>query len=55
VILTAWDLLYAEGYLESTPRGDITVASVKQAQVSPAPAASSSREDSTAIDIGPGL
>ena len=38
VILTAWDLLYAEGYLESTPRGGVTVASVKQAQVNPAPA-----------------
>ena len=37
VILTAWDLLYAEGYLESTPRGGVTVASVKQAQVNPAP------------------
>ena len=35
VILTAWDLLYAEGYLESTPRGGVTVASVKQAQVNP--------------------
>jgi len=32
-------LLYAEGYLESTPRGGVTVASVKQAQVNPAPAA----------------
>src|SRR4030095_10745482 len=28
VILTAWDLLYAEGYLESTPRGRVMVASV---------------------------
>jgi GntR family transcriptional regulator / MocR family aminotransferase len=28
VILTAWDLLYAEGYLESTPRGGVTVALV---------------------------
>jgi len=32
VILTAWDLLYAEGYLESMPRGGVTVASVKQAK-----------------------
>ncbi|MDA9510687.1 aspartate aminotransferase [Bradyrhizobium sp. CCBAU 11386] len=28
VVLTAWDLLYAEGYLESTPRGSVMVASV---------------------------
>ena len=53
VILTAWDLLYAEGYLESTPRGGVTVASVKQAQVNPAPAAFSPKAASTAIEIGP--
>lgn len=28
VVLTAWDLLYAEGYLASTPRGSVMVASV---------------------------
>ena len=28
VVLTAWDLLYAEGYLESTQRGSVMVASV---------------------------
>jgi GntR family transcriptional regulator / MocR family aminotransferase len=27
-VLTAWELLYAEGYLVSTPRGGVTVASV---------------------------
>ncbi|MET0876070.1 MAG: winged helix-turn-helix domain-containing protein, partial [Tardiphaga sp.] len=32
VILTAWELLYAEGYLESTPRGGVSVASVNQTQ-----------------------
>jgi DNA-binding transcriptional regulator YhcF (GntR family) len=53
VILTAWDLLYAEGYLESTPRGGVTVASVKQAQVNLAPAAFASGAASTAIEIGP--
>ena len=53
VILTAWDLLYAEGYLESTPRGGVTVASVKHAQVNPAPAAFASEAASTAIAIGP--
>jgi DNA-binding transcriptional regulator YhcF (GntR family) len=53
VILTAWDLLYAEGYLESTPRGGVTVASVKQAQASPAPALSSADSTSTTIETGP--
>jgi GntR family transcriptional regulator/MocR family aminotransferase len=32
-VLTAWELLYAEGYLESTPRGGVTVASLTAAQV----------------------
>src|SRR4029450_10313210 len=54
VILAAWDLLYAEGYLESTPRGGVTVASVKQAQVNPAPAAFAPEAASTAIGSGPG-
>ena len=40
VVLTAWDLLYAEGYLESTPRGGVTVASVTPAHALPAAAAS---------------
>src|SRR5258707_15820127 len=53
VVLTAWDLLYAEGYLESTPRGGVTVASVKQAQASPAPALSSAGSTSTTIATGP--
>jgi GntR family transcriptional regulator/MocR family aminotransferase len=43
VVLTAWELLYAEGYLESTPRGGVTVASINQFQagatVAPAPPA----------------
>jgi GntR family transcriptional regulator/MocR family aminotransferase len=30
VVLSAWDILYAEGYLESTPRGGVSVASVNQ-------------------------
>ena len=52
VILTAWDLLYAEGYLESMPRGGVTVASVKQAQAHPAPA-SVLEAASTATKITP--
>ncbi|WP_315834411.1 PLP-dependent aminotransferase family protein [Bradyrhizobium prioriisuperbiae] len=40
VVLTAWDLLYAEGYLESTPRGGVKVASVTAAHARPVPAAS---------------
>ncbi|UGV28267.1 PLP-dependent aminotransferase family protein [Rhodopseudomonas boonkerdii] len=28
VVLSAWDILYAEGYLESTPRGGVSVATV---------------------------
>lgn len=51
VILTAWDLLYAEGYLESMPRGGVTVASVKQAN--PVPATSSLEAASTTVEIGP--
>jgi GntR family transcriptional regulator/MocR family aminotransferase len=53
VILTAWDLLYAEGYLESMPRGGVTVASVRQEQANPAPAVPSSDAASTAIEAGP--
>ncbi len=30
VVLTAWDLLYAEGYLESMPRGGVKVAKVRE-------------------------
>src|SRR5260370_5463650 len=51
VILTAWDLLYAEGYLESMPRGGVTVASVKQAQAILMPAAFSLVAYSTEIEI----
>lgn len=35
-VLTAWELLYAEGYLESTPRGGVTVVSTTLAQACPA-------------------
>jgi GntR family transcriptional regulator / MocR family aminotransferase len=48
VILTAWDLLYAEGYLESMPRGGVSVASVRQAPTNPAPI-TSAEAASTAI------
>ena len=37
VILTAWELLYAEGYLESTPRGGVSVAAVNQTQAAKPP------------------
>ena len=37
VVLTAWELLYAEGYLESTPRGGVSVASVNQTRANAAP------------------
>lgn len=40
VVLTAWDLLYAEGYLASTPRGSVMVASVTAPDVE-APSATS--------------
>src|SRR5260221_11118496 len=53
VILTAWDLLYAEGYLESMPRGGVTVPSAKQAQASLMPARLSLEAPSTPIAIGP--
>jgi len=39
VVLTAWDLLYAEGYLESTPRGSVMVASVATPHAQAAPPA----------------
>ncbi|MDQ8730740.1 PLP-dependent aminotransferase family protein [Bradyrhizobium sp. LHD-71] len=35
VVLSAWDLLYAEGYLESTPRGGVSVAAVGPQQIKP--------------------
>ncbi|MBC9881728.1 PLP-dependent aminotransferase family protein [Bradyrhizobium sp. INPA01-394B] len=35
VVLTAWDLLYAEGYLESTPRGSVMVAAVATSHAEP--------------------
>jgi GntR family transcriptional regulator/MocR family aminotransferase len=41
VVLSAWDILYAEGYLESTPRGGVSVASVQQAHAGVVPAPSS--------------
>ncbi|MBR1025498.1 PLP-dependent aminotransferase family protein [Bradyrhizobium liaoningense] len=41
VVLTAWDLLYAEGYLESMPRGSVMVASVATLHAAPASATSS--------------
>src|SRR5216683_3748251 len=40
VVLTAWDLLYAEGYLGSTPRGSVMVASVATPHAQPPSAAS---------------
>src|SRR5882757_7831128 len=40
VVLTAWDLLYAEGYLESTPRGSVMVASVATPNAQPPSATS---------------
>jgi GntR family transcriptional regulator/MocR family aminotransferase len=51
VVLTAWDLLYAEGYLESTPRGGVTVASVSQSQTGNGSAAASAG-DAGAPDAG---
>lgn len=44
VVLTAWDLLYAEGYLESTPRGSVMVAAVTVPQVPPPSIASASAD-----------
>jgi DNA-binding FadR family transcriptional regulator len=35
-VLTAWELLYAEGHLESMPRGGVTVVSATSAQACPA-------------------
>ncbi|MDA9426571.1 MULTISPECIES: MocR-like pyridoxine biosynthesis transcription factor PdxR [Bradyrhizobium] len=43
VVLTAWDLLYAEGYLESTPRGSVMVASVASPHAEPSSASSAAR------------
>lgn len=40
VVLTAWDLLYAEGYLKSTPRGSVMVASVATPHAEPPSVAS---------------
>src|SRR3569832_1413480 len=40
VVLTAWDLLYAEGYLVSTPRGSVMVASVTASHAQPPSTAS---------------
>lgn len=37
VVLTAFDLLYAEGYLASTPRGRVMVAAVGTPHAQPAP------------------
>jgi GntR family transcriptional regulator / MocR family aminotransferase len=48
VVLTAWDLLYAEGYLESTPRGSVMVASVATPHVRLPSAASSDRSSPAA-------
>jgi GntR family transcriptional regulator/MocR family aminotransferase len=36
VVLSAWDILYAEGYLESMPRGGVSVAAVSRNAASPA-------------------
>jgi GntR family transcriptional regulator / MocR family aminotransferase len=48
MVLTAWDLLYAEGYLESTPRGSVMVASVATPHVRLPSAASSDRSSPAA-------
>jgi GntR family transcriptional regulator / MocR family aminotransferase len=48
VVLTAWDLHYAEGYLESTPRGSVMVASVATPHVRLPSAASSDRSSPAA-------
>jgi GntR family transcriptional regulator/MocR family aminotransferase len=40
VVLTAWDLLYAEGYLASMPRGSVMVASVATPHAAPSSATS---------------
>ncbi|WFU69973.1 PLP-dependent aminotransferase family protein [Bradyrhizobium sp. CB2312] len=40
VVLTAWDLLYAEGYLASMPRGSVMVAAVATPHVEPPSATS---------------
>jgi GntR family transcriptional regulator/MocR family aminotransferase len=47
-VLTAWELLYAEGYLESTPRGGVTVVSATLAQACPADL---SRQRSRAVGV----
>jgi len=44
VVLSAWDILYAEGYLESPPRGGVSVAAVhRSAEVPLAVPANASR------------
>lgn len=44
VVLSAWDILYAEGYLESMPRGGVSVAAVhRNTDVPPAAPADATR------------
>ena len=47
-VLTAWELLYAEGYLASTPRGGVTVASVTTVPAASAPEAPRGRSQAAA-------
>jgi len=47
-VLTAWELLYAEGYLASTPRGGVTVASVTAVPAVSAPEAPRGRSQAAA-------
>jgi GntR family transcriptional regulator/MocR family aminotransferase len=49
VVLTAWDLLYAEGYLESMPRGIVTAAPVSQAHAGAGTIASASSDPAPAF------
>src|SRR3954468_7590127 len=44
VILTAWELLYAEGYLESTPRGGVSVAALSQTRTTASKAEDAANE-----------
>lgn len=53
VVLSAWDILYAEGYLESTPRGGVSVASVNHTHAGMTVAVSFASGDETVAIAGP--
>ncbi len=53
VVLSAWDILYAEGYLESTPRGGVSVATVNQAHADVVQANSSRSHGEATPATGP--